>query len=104
MLDGADRTMAYVAAQLSTDEQYDLSVKNLRDSMMSKGSWLTKYVSKAILVYQSSRLENRVSELREELGKAQTVSDSEREIEVMTEMIKVQKALKAVKVRLGREK
>jgi hypothetical protein len=45
-----------------------------------------------------------VSELREELGKAQTVSDSEREIEVMTEMIKVQKALKAVKVRLGREK
>ena len=104
MLDGADRTMAYVAAQLSTDEQYDLSVKNLRDSMMSKGSWLTKYVPKAILVYQSSRLENRVSELREELGKAQTVSDSEREIEVMTEMIKVQKALKAVKVRLGREK
>ena len=104
MLDGADRTMAYVAAQLSTDEQYDLSVKNLRDSMMSKGSWLTKFVPKAILVYQSSRLENRVSELREELGKAQTVSDSEREIEVMTEMIKVQKALKAVKVRLGREK
>ncbi|MBQ3978868.1 MAG: DNA primase [Bacteroidales bacterium] len=39
MLDGADRTVAYVTAQLSTDEQYDLSIKNLRDAMMSKGSW-----------------------------------------------------------------
>ncbi len=36
MLDGADRTVAYVTAQLSTDEQYDLSIKNLRDAMMFK--------------------------------------------------------------------
>ena len=104
MLDGADRTTAFIASQLSTEEQYDLSVKNLRDSMMSKGSWLTKYVPKAILVYQSCRLENKVSELREELMKAQTVSDSDKEIEVMQEMVEVQKSLRAVKVRLGREK
>lgn len=104
LMDGEDRDMAYVAAQLSTDERYDLSVKNLRQSMMSKGSWLTIYVPKAILVYQQSRLEYKENELKERLGEAQTASDDDRVLEIMQEMLKVQKALKMVKVRLGREK
>lgn len=103
LMDGEDRDMAYVAAQLSTDERYDLSVKNLRQSMMSKGSWLTIYVPKAILVYQQSRLEDKENELKERLGEAQTASDDDRVLEIMQEMLKVQKALKMVKVRLGRE-
>ena len=104
LMDGKDRDMAYVAAQLSTDELYDLSVKNLRQSMMSKGSWLTIYVPKAILVYQQSRLEDKENELKERLGEAQAASDDDRVLEIMQEMLKVQKALKMVKVRLGREK
>lgn len=104
LMDGEDRDMAYVAAQLSTDERYDLSVKNLRQSMMSKGSWLTIYVPKAILVYQQSRLEDKENELKEGLGEAQAASDDDRVLEIMQEMLKVQKALKMVKVRLGREK
>ena len=104
LMDGEDRDMAYVAAQLSTDERYDLSVKNLRQSMMSKGSWLTIYVPKAILVYQQSRVEDKENELKERLGEAQTASDDDRVLEIMQEMLKVQKALKMVKVRLGREK
>lgn len=104
LMDGEDRDMAYVAAQLSTEERYDLSVKNLRQSMMSKGSWLTIYVPKAILVYQQSRLEDKENELKERLGEAQTASDDDRVLEIMQEMLKVQKALKMVKVRLGREK
>lgn len=104
LMDGEDRDMAYVAAQLSTDERYDLSVKNLRQSMMSKGSWLTIYVPKAILVYQQSRLEDKENELKERLGDAQAASDDDRVLEIMQEMLKVQKALKMVKVRLGREK
>lgn len=104
LMDGEDRDMAYVAAQLSTDERYDLSVKNLRQSMMSKGSWLTIYVPKAILVYQQSRLEDKENELKERLGEAQVASDDDRVLEIMQEMLKVQKALKMVKVRLGREK
>lgn len=104
LMDGEDRDMAYVAAQLSTDERYDLSVKNLRQSMMSKGSWLTIYVPKAILVYQQSRLEDKENELKERLGEAQATSDDDRVLEIMQEMLKVQKALKMVKVRLGREK
>lgn len=94
LMDGEDRDMAYVAAQLSTDERYDLSVKNLRQSMMSKGSWLTIYVPKAILVYQQSRLEDKENELKERLGEAQAASDDDRVIEIMQEMLKVQKALK----------
>ena len=104
LMDGEDRDMAYVAAQLSTEERYDLSVKNLRQSMMSKGSWLTIYVPKAILVYQQSRLEDKENELKERLGEAQAASDDDRVLEIMQEMLKVQKALKMVKVRLGREK
>lgn len=104
LMDGEDRDMAYVVAQLSTDERYDLSVKNLRQSMMSKGSWLTIYVPKAILVYQQSRLEDKENELKERLGEAQATSDDDRVLEIMQEMLKVQKALKMVKVRLGREK
>ena len=104
MLDGADRTVAYVTAQLSTDEQYDLSIKNLRDAMMSKGSWLTKYVPKAILVFQACRLEDQEYSLKEELRKAQTVSDADSELRIMQDLVRIRKAIKAVRVRLGRER
>ena len=104
LLDGADRTVAYVTAQLSTDEQYDLSIKNLRDAMMSKGSWLTKFVPKAILVFQACRLEDREYGLKEELRKAQTVSDTDSELKIMQDLVRIRKTLKAVRVRLGREK
>ena len=71
---------------------------------MSKGSWLKIFVPKAILVYQQSRLEDKENELKERLGEAQAASDDDRVLEIMQEMLKVQKALKMVKVRLGREK
>ena len=72
--------------------------------MMSKGSWLTKFVPKAILVFQGCRFEEREYSLKEELRRAQTVSDTSRELEIMQELVSLRKAIKAVKVRLGREK
>lgn len=104
LMDGQDRDVAYVAAQLSTDERYDLSIDNLRNSMMAKTSWLTLYVPKAILVFQKCRLENREDMLRESLRQAQSASDGDRIMEIMQDILKVQKALKVVKVRLGRER
>ncbi|MBR5661651.1 MAG: DNA primase [Bacteroidales bacterium] len=104
LLDSPDRTVAFVASQLSTDERYELSVKNLRDAMMSKGSWLTKYVPKSILVFQACRLEDRERSLKDELRKAQTIGDQDREDEIMRSLVRLRKAIKAVKVRLGREK
>ena len=104
LLDGEDRTIAFVTAQLSTDERYELSIKNLRDAMMSKGSWLTKFVPKAILVFQSCRLEDREYSLKEELRKSQAISDTDGELKVMQDLVRIRKALKAVRVRLGRER
>lgn len=104
LLDGEDRMIAFVTAQLSTDERYELSIKNLRDAMMSKGSWLTKYVPKAILVFQSCRLEDREYSLKEELRKAQAISDTDGELKIMQDLVRIRKALKTVRVRLGREK
>ncbi len=104
LMDGQDRDVAYVAAQLSTDERYDLSIDNLRNSMMAKTSWLTLYVPKAILVFQKCRLENREDMLRESLRQAQSASDGDKIMEIMQDILKAQKALKIVKVRLGRER
>jgi len=104
LMDGADRNVAYVAAQLSTDEQYALSVKNLRESLTSKGSWLTKFVPKAILVFQNCRLEKHAEVLKARLSQAQASGDDEQMMAVMKEIMNLSKMQKAVKVRLGREK
>ena len=104
LLDGEDRTVAFVAAQLSTEERYELSIKNLRDAMMSKGSWLTKFVPKSILVFQACRLEDKEHSLKEDLKEAQNNGDQDREIDIMKDLMRVRKAIKTVKVRLGREK
>lgn len=104
LLDAEDRTVAYVAAQLSADERYGLSVENLRMSMMSKGSWLTKYVPKAILVFQNCRLESKLAEVMEAMKRAEVVSDTDRMHELLIAFNKYQQMLRTVKVRLGREK
>jgi len=103
LMDGEDRTVAYVAQALSNDERYSLSVKNLKDSMMSRASWLTKYVPKAILVYQSSKLESRLAYLKSDLQRAQVKMDNDSVEKDLVEIRKTQMAIKAVKVRLGRE-
>ena len=104
LLDGEDRTVAFVAAQLSTEERYELSIKNLRDAMMSKGSWLTKFVPKSILVFQACRLEDKEHSLKEDLKEAQNNGDQDREMEILKSLVNLRKAIKTVKVRLGREK
>ncbi|MBR0532770.1 MAG: DNA primase [Bacteroidales bacterium] len=104
LLDGEDRTVAFVAAQLSTEERYELSIKNLRDAMMSKGSWLTKFVPKSILVFQACRLEDKEHSLKEDLKEAQDNEDQDHEMEILKSLVNLRKAIKTVKVRLGREK
>ena len=104
LLDGEDRIVAFVAAQLSTEERYELSIKNLRDAMMSKGSWLTKFVPKSILVFQACRLEDKEHSLKEDLKEAQNNGDQDHEMEILKSLVNLRKAIKTVKVRLGREK
>lgn len=104
LMDGEDRQVAFVADTLSTDERYDLSIKGLRESMMNKGSWLTKYVPKAVLVFQSCRLESKRLEIASRLSEAESRGTVDELEGICVEMMEVQKMIKAVKVKLGREK
>ena len=99
LMDNPDRTVAYVTSQLCTP-RYELSVKNFTDSLMSNDSWLVKYVPRAILVYQEKRLEDRISGLNRELAAA----SAEDQTAIMKRIMTLQRAKKAVKVKLGREK
>lgn len=102
LLDGEDRQVAFVTAQLSNNERYKLSVKDLRDSLMSHDSWLVKYVPKAILVFQSCRLDRRLTDLRNQLEALQKEGDESGQPKVMDEIIRLQKLQLAVKQKLGR--
>lgn len=102
LLDSEDRQVAFVTAQLSNNECYKLSVKDLRDSMMSHDSWLVKYVPKAILVFQSCRLDRRLTDLRNQLEALQKEGDESGQPKVMDEIIRLQKLQLAVKQKLGR--
>jgi DNA primase len=102
LLDSEDRQVAFVTAQLSNNERYKLSVKDLRDSMMSHDSWLVKYVPKAILVFQSCRLDRRLTDLRNQLEALQKEGNESGQPKVMDEIIRLQKLQLAVKQKLGR--
>lgn len=104
LMDGEDRQVAFVADTLSADERYDLSIKGLRESMMNKGSWLTKFVPKAVLVFHSCRLESKRLEIASRLSEAESKGAVEELEGICVEMMEVQKMIKAVKVKLGREK
>ena len=99
LMDSPDRTTAYVTSQLCTP-RYELSVKNFTDSLMSNESWLVKYVPRAILVYQEKRLEDKIIGLNGELKTASV----EGQTAIMKRIMTLQRAKKAVKVKLGREK
>lgn len=102
LLDSEDRQVAFVTAQLSNDERYKLSVKDLRDSLMSHDSWLAKYVPKAILVFQSCRLDRRLTDLRNQLEAFQKEGDESSQPKVMDEIMRLQKLQLTVRQRLGR--
>ena len=99
MLNSPDRTVAFVAAELSM-EKHQLTVKNFEDALTTKGSWLVNFVPKAILVYAEKRIEDRLSGLI----KALAVAPEEEQLAIMAEMQKLSAAQKRVKVKIGRER
>ena len=102
LLDSEDDNIAFVTAQLSNNEKYKLSVKDLRASLMSHDSWLVKYVPKAILVFQSCRLERRLTDLRNQLAGLQNGGDEASQTKVMDEIMNLQKLQLMVRQKLGR--
>ncbi|MCQ2140900.1 MAG: DNA primase [Bacteroidales bacterium] len=100
LLNSEDRNVAFVTAELSV-EKYQLTVKALQNSMTTVESWLVKQVPKAILYYAERRFEDMIQKLRAEL---QGCADADRQIAIMTDLSKFQKAQAKVKVMLGRER
>ena len=99
LLNSPDRTVAFVAAELSM-EKHQLTVKNFEDALTTKDSWLVNFVPKAILVYAEKRIEDRLSTLLKSLATA----PEEEQMAIMAEMQKLSAAQKRVKVKIGRER
>ena len=99
LLDDADRTTAFVAAQLS-EERHLLTVKHFEASLMTRDSWLVTYVPRAILAYQDKRLLAEATALTRRLA---TAAPGEQE-ELMRKIGRCNQGRQRLKERLGRDK
>ena len=99
LLNSPDRTVAFVAAELSM-EKHQLTVKNFEQALTTTASWLVNFVPKSILVYAEKRIEDRMGFLIKSLATA----PEEEQTAIMEEMQKLSAAQKRVKVKIGRER
>ncbi len=99
LLDDADRRVAGVVAELST-EKYQLTVNAFERSMTTIDSWLVTQLPRAILVYAERRMQDRYDTLRRSLPEL----PAEQEAAVLQEMIKIQTAQRRIRQKMGREK
>ena len=100
LLDSPDRTVASVAAQLST-HKYMITVKAFENALTTVPSGLAAQVPRAIMCYADCRISDRLEQLRRTLSEelspeVQTAS--------MQEMVKLQAARKRIRKMIGREK
>jgi len=100
LLDSADRRVADVASQLST-EKYRLTIQAFENAMTTKASWLVTQVPRAILGYAERRMQDRYETLRRELPEAES---EQQETAILQEMVKIQAAQRRIKQKMGREK
>ncbi len=99
LLDGEDRTVAFVTAQLS-EEKYLLTVKNFADALTTRDSWLVTYVPRAILAYHVSRLSCQQNELLRALPSA----TPQEQRDMMARISRINEFKKKINNKLGRLK
>ncbi len=99
LLNGADDTVRFVAAQLSEDK-YELTVKNFQAALTTRASWLVNFVPKAILAYHDKRLQSDQLALTKELATA----DPARQTEIFTRLSRINELKKKINIKLGRLK
>lgn len=99
LLDGPDRTVAEVTAQL-VEEKYQLTVQNFANALTTTESWLVNFVPRSILAYHAKRLECRLTDLRKELAAA----TPDRQLEIMAHMGRLNEMKKKINIKLGRQK
>ena len=99
LLNGEDRTVASVTADLST-EKYELTVHNFSDALTTTDSWLVTFVPRAILAYHDKRLQARQEELKAKLAGA----GPEEQLEILGNLSRINEIKKTINIKLGRLK
>ena len=91
LLSSPDPEITFVVSQLSL-ERYQLTVKDFRNALTTRASWLVKFVPQTILTYMERKIESRISDLKTQLAGA----DSQSQDNILTEILKLQAAQKKV--------
>ena len=97
LMNGEDRTVASVAAQLST-QKYELTVHNFNEALTTRDSWLVHFVPRAILAYHDKRL----SAAQQELTRSLMSAAPEQVNELMLRLNRLNEMKKTINIKLGR--
>ena len=100
LLNGEDRTVAAVAADLSS-EKYELTVHNFTDALTTTDSWLVTYVPRAILVYHDKRISAQQADISRKLKAGVSPDEA---VELMTRLTRLNEIKKTINIKLGRLK
>ncbi len=99
LLNGEDRSVAAVAADLSS-EKYELTVHNFSDALTTTDSWLVTYVPRAILVYHDKRISAQQADLKRQM----TEASPQQVLELMGRLSRLNDIKKTINIKLGRLK
>ena len=97
LLNGEARTVAAVAADLST-QKYELTVHNFNEALTTRDSWLVHFVPRAILAYHDKRL----SAAQQELTRSLASAAPEQVNEIMLRLNRLNEMKKTINIKLGR--
>jgi DNA primase len=100
LLNGEDRTVADVAADLSS-EKYELTVHNFTDALTTTDSWLVTYVPKAILAYHDKRIQAQQADISRKLKVGVSTEEA---VQLMTRLTRLNELKKTINIKLGRLK
>ena len=100
LLNGEDRLVAEVTANLST-EKYELTVHNFSNALTTTDSWLVTFVPRAILVYHDKRITARQKDIYRQLHET---SSPDQTLELMTSLQRLAEMKKTINIKLGRLK
>ena len=99
LLNGEDRTVATVVADLAT-EKYEITVHNFSDALTTHDSWLANFVPRAILAYHEKRLTLMQNDLMRRLAQA----TPQEQTDIMGRLGRLSEMKKTINSKLGREK
>ena len=99
LLNGEDRTVAAVVADLAT-EKYEITVHNFSDALTTHDSWLATFVPRSILAYH----EKRLTLMQNDLMRRLTEASPEEQTDIMGRLSRLSEMKKTINTKLGREK